>query len=252
MSPSRQPRDDGSEPLVRGYAVTHPPGAVVLPVGPGWDQLLYAASGVMTVATRAGSWVVPAHRALWVPDGEAATVRTRGRVAVRTLYLASSLRTLPDTTVAFDVEPLVRELLLHIVQVCPLDLDRGVDAALVTVLLDRLRVVPAVGLQLPAPRDPRAADTAAALFDDPAQTLGEVTARVGASRRTLERAFRNETSMSLGAWHRRARLLRALEHLADGRSVTATAAAVGYSTPSAFVASFKQELGQTPKQYFAR
>jgi len=29
---------------VRGYAVTHPSGTVVLPTEPGWDQLLYASA----------------------------------------------------------------------------------------------------------------------------------------------------------------------------------------------------------------
>jgi hypothetical protein len=29
-----------AEPIVRGYPVTHPPGTVVPPQPPGWDQLL--------------------------------------------------------------------------------------------------------------------------------------------------------------------------------------------------------------------
>src|SRR5690348_5345757 len=57
------------EPPVRGYAVTHPHGPVVLPTADGWDQLIYAASGVMTVHTGDGVWVVPPDRAVWVPSG---------------------------------------------------------------------------------------------------------------------------------------------------------------------------------------
>ena len=31
------------------------------------DQLVYASRGVMTVRTRDGTWVVPPHRAVWIP-----------------------------------------------------------------------------------------------------------------------------------------------------------------------------------------
>ncbi len=245
MSISRQP-GVRTEPSVRGYSVTHPAGSAVLPIEPGWDQLLYAASGVMTVSTPAGSWVIPPHRALWIPDGAPASVHTRGRVAVRTLYIASSLRSLPAQTRAVNVPPLVRELLLHAVRSCPLDLGRSTDAALLTVLLDQLRTIPDAPLQLPRPREERAAELAVALIDDPALDLAMLATRVGASRRTLERVFTRETGMTLGAWRRRARMLRALELLAIGTTVTATAATVGYATPSSFVASFRQELGHPP------
>jgi len=188
MSISRQ-RSPERRPAVRGYAVTHPAGSAVLPIEPGWDQLLYAASGVMTVSTPGGSWVIPSHRALWIADGAPATVRNRGRVAVRKLYISSSLRSLPAQTRAVNVPPLVRELLLHAVRSCPLDVDRPADAALLTVLIDQLRVLPDAPLQLPRPRDERAADLAAAVIDDPALDLTVLATRVGASRRTLERVF---------------------------------------------------------------
>jgi hypothetical protein len=48
-------RPDAAGPAARGYAVTHPSGTVVLPTEPGWDQLVYASAGVMTVDTRAGT-----------------------------------------------------------------------------------------------------------------------------------------------------------------------------------------------------
>ena len=33
------------------------------------DQLVYASRGVMTVRSRDGTWVVPPHRAVWIPAG---------------------------------------------------------------------------------------------------------------------------------------------------------------------------------------
>jgi AraC-like DNA-binding protein len=56
--------------------------------------------------------------------------------------------------------------------------------------------------------------------------------------------------MTLGRWHQRARLVKALDELARGATVTATALDVGYATPSAFAAAFKKALGCTPSRYF--
>jgi hypothetical protein len=43
------------------------------------DQLVYASRGVMTVRTGDGTWVVPTHRAVWIP----AAVRTRSPCQAR-------------------------------------------------------------------------------------------------------------------------------------------------------------------------
>ena len=77
---------------VRSDAVTYPAGTVLgTYIAPGWDRLLHAVSGVMSVETEAGIWVVPPHRALWVPDGHDYRVQMHGRVAVRNLYLRYEL-----------------------------------------------------------------------------------------------------------------------------------------------------------------
>jgi AraC-like DNA-binding protein len=64
--------------------------------------------------------------------------------------------------------------------------------------------------------------------------------------------FRSETGLSFGAWRQRARLIRALQLLADDVSVTQTAIAVGYESTSAFVAAFRRTIGTTPGRYFDR
>ena len=57
--------------------------------------------------------------------------------------------------------------------------------------------------------------------------------------------------MSVGTWRQRARLVAALELLAGGEPVGRVAAAVGYSTPSAFGAMFVRHMGTSPGRYFA-
>jgi AraC-like DNA-binding protein len=107
-------------------------------------------------------------------------------------------------------------------------------------------------LQLPIPRDRRAAQfaTLAASERGEKQPVTVLLRQAGISRRTLERIFRAETGMSLGQWLRRQKLLQALKLVAAGDSVKSIALELGYSNPSAFVAMFRRELGQTPKRYF--
>ena len=235
---------------MRSYSVTHPPGRAVLPIEDGWDQLLYTATGTLTISASAGSWTIPPHRALWIPDGAPATVANRFPVAVRSLYFASTLHALPAKTRTIGVSGLVRELLLHAVRSCPLNVDEHLDRALLTVLVDQLHQLPETSLWLPTPNTPRPAMVAAQLIrDDPALTLPDVARAVGTSQRTLERAFLAATGFTLGAWRRRSRILGSLDYLASGMPVTQTALAIGYSNPSAFVTAFKDELGQTPRHF---
>jgi AraC-like DNA-binding protein len=256
MSPMRHdagPVTD-EEPLVRSLAVDHPPGTVVLPQPPGWDQLVYAAAGVMTVATAAGTWVVPPHRAVWVPDGLDHRLRLDGRTSLRTVYLRAGQPGVPREACAVNVPPLLRELIIHLGGAAPLYASVPAHAGYAALLVEQVRSSPAAPLQLPRPADARARAVADAVLTDPAdgRSLAELAHDAGASRRTVERAFRAETGLTAGQWRTRARLLHALARMAEGATATAAGAAVGYATPSAFGAAFRRELGTSPRRYLAR
>jgi AraC-like DNA-binding protein len=119
-------------------------------------------------------------------------------------------------------------------------------------MLDQLRVLPALPLELPMPRDPRALRVATHIRDNPGDraTLAALAKAAGASLRTLERMFLAETRMTLGRWGRQARLLLGVRMLAGGESVTATALEVGYDSTSAFIEAFTSVLGTTPGRYY--
>lgn len=122
--------------------------------------------------------------------------------------------------------------------------------ALLAILVDQLHQLPDAALWLPAPTTSGPARAASELIrDDPTLPLSAVALAVGISHRTLERAFLAATGVTLGAWRRRSRILGSLDYLASGVSVTETALTMGYTTPSAFVTAFKNELGQTPLHY---
>ncbi|MET0557033.1 MAG: helix-turn-helix transcriptional regulator [Vicinamibacteria bacterium] len=253
MSKTRQ----GDEHLlVRSYAVTHPPNLHLSARSfPDWDQLAYASQGVMTVETAGGAWVVPPHRAVWIPAGVRFGVHMSGRVTVRTLFFRPRMRgRMPATCTAVEVTPLVHELVLHAARQNTLRRDDPGARRLARLLLDQLATLPVEPLRLPIPADPRARRAAESLRADPGgrRAMTRVARAAGASRRTLERLFVDETGMTLGRWRRRARLVEALRLLAAGEPVTRVALDVGYATPSAFVSAFRRELGRTPGRYFGR
>ncbi|MGI5125729.1 AraC family transcriptional regulator [Pseudonocardia sp. CA-107938] len=244
----RQLTDD--DLVARSYAVTHPPGAVVLPGAWGWDQLLHASSGVMRVEDGGNVWVVPPDRALWLHDGARPRIVMQGRVAVRTLYLRATDAFTPGP-VALEVSPLLHELILHAVRLCPLESAEPAHRRIVDMIGDLLAVAPEAPVGLPRPRDPRAARLADALAADPGadRSLDRLAEAAGASLRTMERIFAAETGVGIAQWRQRLRLVHALEMLGAGVPVTEVAAAVGYATPSAFTAMFRAQLGAPPTRY---
>ena len=217
------------------------------------DQLVYASRGVMTVHTADGIWVVPAQRAVWIPAREPHSVTICGPVSMRTLYLQPRLaRRLPRSCRVIHVSPLLRELVLHACRFPRLKKTVRAHANLAALILDQLETVEAIPLQLPSPLDPRALRVASVLSQDPSdqRPLQQVCRSAGASKRTIERLFQQETQMTLGEWRQQLRLVRCMEMLASGEKITTVALDCGYSTPSAFIAMFKKVLGTTPGRYF--
>ena len=102
------------------------------------------------------------------------------------------------------------------------------------------------------PREERLARVADALMDDVRddRTLDAWAQFAGMSRRTFMRAFLAQVGMSFGRWQQQARLFSALEMLAQRKSVTEVAIAVGHDSVSAFIEMFRTMLGTTPQTYF--
>ena len=236
MTISRQ--DPDRTILVRTFGVTFRASdlqRIVPPTAPGWDQLIYAIRGMMTVHANDSFWAVPPHRAVWIPANLRCRIEMNGEVALRMLYLRTS-RPKRDCAVV-NVTPLLRELIVRAVNLGALDSSIPAQKRLCSVIRDELKTLRDMPLQLPQPKDERAVRFAA-------------HGACGASRRTLERLFQSDTGMSLGQWLRRRKLLRALSMLAAHRSVKEVALELGYANPGAFIAMFRRELGETPARYF--
>ncbi|GIH11925.1 AraC family transcriptional regulator [Rugosimonospora africana] len=216
----------------------------------GEHQLAWARSGVLSVAAEAGTWVLPPTRALWIPAGVPHEVMASGRATMRSLYLRPE--SCPVTWPApqpLSAGPLLAGLIDHLADT---NLNPQRRARAEAVLIDVLEPVNRATIDAPMPTDERARDVARALRADPtdARSLAQWGSHVGASARTLARAFRADTGIPFGRWRTAVRLQAALPHLAAGESVARVARRVGYGTPSAFVAAFHRETGLTPGGYF--
>lgn len=214
-------------------------------------QLAWSPEGVLIVLTEQASFVLPPSRALWIPAGTRHETGASGTAVLRSVYLRT--RTCPidwpaPTPVA--VSPLLGELIHH--------LDEGAlsghgRARAEALLFDLLAPLRSTTIDVRLPTDPRARDVADALLADPAdrRTLHQWGRAVGASSRTLARAFVTDTGLSFGRWRTLVRLQASLAHLAGELPVTTVAGLVGYRTTSAYVAAFRAQTGVTPGRYFA-
>jgi AraC-like DNA-binding protein len=119
-------------------------------------------------------------------------------------------------------------------------------------LNDLLQPVPMTSIDVRMPAEERARRVADALAADPGdgRTLAEWGREVGASARTLARAFAADTGLPFGRWRGLLRLQASIAALAAGEPVGNVARHVGYESASAFVAAFRRETGMTPAAYF--
>lgn len=217
-----------------------------------WGQLIYAVSGTMQVLAGNTLWLVPPTRALWAPAGTVHAIEMRGPVAMRTIYVpVEHSGGLAAHSHAIEIAPLLREVILHIVGLRLLRADEPKHVHMAQVFLDLVAESESLPLFVPMPRDARAASVARALRKDPAREDGidQLAKDAGASARTLQRAFRDETGMRFVEWRQRLRLLQAITLLEQGASVTAAGAGAGYASTSAFIAAFRAQMGETPSRY---
>jgi AraC-like DNA-binding protein len=216
-------------------------------------QLIYPSRGVMTLHTRAGSWVVPPLRACWLPSLEEHCVETSGRLEMHSVYCEGAvLRRLPARSGVVQVSSLLRELILAM-QERAFDRRAAEPASrMALVLADQITLQRSHLLFAPSVKSERLRRIGDALKSDPAdsRTLQEWSHELATTTRTLARAFERETHMTFIAYRRQMRLHAALEKLAKGEAVTATAYDLGFSSASAFISMFRKATGTTPKRYF--
>jgi AraC-like DNA-binding protein len=220
-----------------------------------WNQLVYAISGVLTVTIEGSCFVIPSEQAAWVP------MRTRHRVGsllgaeFRSLWIDDEICSgIATNCVVFSVSPLLRALIIEAAKLQDERDEDGYASRVIHLIVDQLCRAQPLPAALPWPRQGSVMTLCEALYAEPADQRGpeQWATSLGLSARTLARRFNDEVGMPLSQWRRRLRLIKAVEMLGGGSSVTQAALDLGYGSPSAFIYAFRQEMGMSPQAYCRR
>jgi len=247
------PQNSGHEPPRGTWAITfaceYPRQSDISAHVHGSDQLIYATRGVMEVSSGQNLWMIPPYFGLWVPARTVHQIRMPETVSMRTIYLRRGLAGLPSACRVLHVRPLLRELIIEIVNRGELRARDGVHQALCKLLIAELTSASSVATTVLLPKDPRAMAIARQLVSCPGLrvALSTLCASAGVGVRTLERLFRKDTGLDFESWRRQLRLMRGAQMLIGGCTVKEASSAVGYRGPSAFVQAFRSVYGTTPK-----
>lgn len=217
-----------------------------------WNQVVYAISGVLTVAVEGRSFVISPEQAMWVPTGLQHRVGTLLGAEFRSLWIGEEAGShLPERPTVFTVSPLLQALIVEAAQIEGQDDPDGYAGRVTALILDQLRRAQPLPGALPWPRAGSLAKLCEALYADPADCRGpeQWGQELGMSGRTLARRFEADLGMSLRSWRRLLRLFKAIELLGGGLGVTETAMELGYGSTSAFVYAFRVEMGCSPQAY---
>lgn len=217
-------------------------------------ELIYTTRGVLTCEADGHVWTIPPQCAMWIPSNVPHRSWAFGRIESYALFVDPHLDPrLAKTCCAITVSPLLRELLFRVVSfpaLYPLD---GPEVRLLPVVLDELSTARREQLRLPIPTDPRLRRLTDLIMSDPTHkaSVADWAAEMSMTERTLSRRFSQELGMSLGQWRRQLHVTRALQWMADGRSVKSIAYGLGYESDSSFVTMFKKTVGVSPSRYFS-
>ncbi|TSD84179.1 AraC family transcriptional regulator [Mycobacterium sp. KBS0706] len=220
-----------------------------------WNQVVYAVSGVLTVAVTGRSFAISPEQAVWLPTGTPHRVGSLLGAEFRSLWIADEAGAgLPQTPTVFGVSPLLQALIVEAADIEGQDDPDGYSGRVAGLILDQLRRARPLPGALPWPRGGALATICEALYADPADPRGpeEWGRDLGMSARTLARRFEAGLGMSLRSWRRRLRLFKAIELLGGGSGVTQTAMELGYGSASAFVYAFRTDMGCSPQAYMRR
>ncbi|HGM5492737.1 TPA: helix-turn-helix transcriptional regulator [Serratia fonticola] len=215
-------------------------------------QLLRADNGYLHIHTQNGSWLQSPHQAGWLPPGVLHHARSFGVFSAWSLSVEPKMcHRLPEQPCVFKVTPLLRALAQRAVewqeQHCLLPEQQRISS----VLWDELTAAQRESSLLLMPTDRRLLRIAQAIVEYPEdpRTPQEWAVWAGLSSRTLRRLFRAEVQLSFAQWRRQVRLNHAQERLLRGETVMSVAEALGYTSPSNFIAMFRRCRGDSPAHY---
>jgi AraC-like DNA-binding protein len=216
----------------------------------GWNQLVYAIAGALTVNAEGRSVVISPEQAVWLPTGTRHSVGSLMGAEFRSLWVAdTATRGVTSRVTLIQVSTLLRSLIVEATSLR--QEDRPYADRVTALILEQLRRATPISGALPWPTHPGLLALCESLYANPADTRhsDDWGHEIGMSARTLTRRFEREVGMSLRSWRQRLRLFSAMELLGSELPITEIALRLGYSSASAFIFMFRSEMGVSPLQY---
>ena len=242
---------------------------LILPHAHPWAQLAISTGGVIRLTLADATYLVPPHRAVWIPPNvqHASTMVETARLY--TLYfLPEALGGGPQARWmeqapwqqcrVMDASALLRALVVEMDlrsdQAAPLTAaEQERERHLSALVCEEIRRAPVIHVGVRLPQDKRLKHLCEAVLEDPTrhETLEEWALNTGASLRTVARLFRSELGCTFTQWRQQVVLAKAVAMAARQQPIAHIAAELGY-TPSAFSALVRRTLGMTAATFLGQ
>jgi AraC-like DNA-binding protein/quercetin dioxygenase-like cupin family protein len=212
-------------------------------------QFILVESGISHLRTELGAWIIPARRVAWVPPGVRHASKPSGGGIGWVVIAPLELRNLPGGVCVLRASALMIASLQRLTQLT--SSDGSMRRLLWEVVAAEVSAAQPEQLEVPMPTAPRLLKAAQSVLTSPtaAASLDKLAARAGMSRRSFARHFRSETGLPYARWKRAVIAQHALELVAAGHKVSSVALDVGYESVSAFIAMFRRQYGESPRQF---
>jgi AraC-like DNA-binding protein len=211
-------------------------------------QFILVESGISHLRTELGAWIIPARRVAWVPPGVRHASRSSGGGSGWVVIAPAGLRNLPDGVCVLRASALMMACLQRLTQLT--SSDASMRRLLWKIVAVEMSAAQPEHLEVPMPTAPRLLKAAQSVLTSPtaSASLGKLALRAGMSRRSFARHFRSQTGLTYARWKRAVIAQHALELVAAGHKVSSVAVDVGYESVSAFIAMFRRQYGESPRQ----
>lgn len=198
-------------------------------------QLLYGNSGYMTALTEEGAFMLPSGYAVLLAPNLPHAVETFGETQMHSVYIEDSvLRGFWEPTRVLKVSSLLDASIQALAKEPVLYDETGRGKHLSALILDEISNADEQPYAVPLPAEKSLRKLCRNLLDNPGLdlTIDDWSDKVGMSRRTMTRKFRQETGMSFIEWRQRLRVSHVMRRRAEGAPLAVAGVEVGYQSVS--------------------
>lgn len=217
--------------------------------------MVYGIEGLFQLDTDEATWRLPPSRVAWIPAGHHVTASTIKPVRCISIFFETDFAAFaPAGCQVFSATLLVREMIKHSLRWSG---DRKPDnlnadrffLTLIDLCHEQMQISDL--FTLPKARSPEIKRVLQYTTENLSTDLNleDVANLISVSPRTLTRHLQVEIHMTWGQYLKQLRMLKAMDYLAEGMTVTETALEVGYGNISAFSTAFSNFTELTPTQY---